>query len=347
MSVTKEQVVDALKQVIFFKKRDNIVNLNMVKDININGKEIKVTIVFEKLDDPAVGIVYKSAVSSIKNVLGQDLIIDVQPVTDDEHRPLSGVKHVIAVISGKGGVGKSTVAANLAIALSKTGNKVGILDADVLGPSVPIMFGVEDGRPGIIEKNGKTLLVPLENYGIKILSIGFFVKPEQALMWRGSMANNAFNQLMKDADWGELDFLVIDMPPGTGDIQLTLAQNYNIRGAVLVSTPQKVAVADVRRAAMMYRQEKLTIPLLGLIENMSYFTPEDMPEKKYFIFGQGASDKLANELNIKVLGRLPIVEKVTETGDGGMPITLVDSSPVSEEFMNIAKKLKSTIEQMG
>ncbi len=347
MSVTKEQVVDALKQVIFFKKRDNIVNLKMVKDVSIQGKEIKVTIVFEKLDDPAVGIVYKSAVNAIKNTLGQDLTVDVQPVTDEEHRPLAGVKHVVAVISGKGGVGKSTVAANLAIALSKAGHKVGILDADVLGPSVPIMFGVEDGRPGIVEKDGKTLLVPLENYGVKILSIGFFVKPEQALMWRGSMANNAFNQLMKDADWGELDFLVIDMPPGTGDIQLTLAQNYNIRGAVLVSTPQKVAVADVRRAAMMYRQEKLTIPLLGLIENMSYFTPEDMPEKKYFIFGQGASDKLANELNIKILGRLPIVEKVTETGDGGMPITLVDNSPVSEEFMNIAKKLKATVDQMA
>jgi ATP-binding protein involved in chromosome partitioning len=347
MSVTKEQVVDALKQVIFFKKRDNIVNLNMVKDIDIQGKEIKVTIVFEKLDDPAVGIVYKSAVNAIKQALGDDLVVDVKPTTDEEHRPLAGVKHVVAVISGKGGVGKSTVAANLAIALSKTGNKVGILDADVLGPSVPIMFGVEDGKPGIIEKDGKTLLVPLENYGVKILSIGFFVKPEQALMWRGSMANNAFNQLMKDADWGELDFLVIDMPPGTGDIQLTLAQNYNIRGAVLVSTPQKVAVADVRRAAMMYRQEKLTIPLLGLIENMSYFTPEDMPEKKYFIFGQGASDKLANELNIKVLGRLPIVEKITETGDGGMPITLIDNSPVSEEFRNIAKKLKATVDQMA
>jgi ATP-binding protein involved in chromosome partitioning len=346
MSVTKEQVLDALKGVIFFKKRDNIVNLNMIKDININGKEIKVTIVFEKLDDPAVGIIYKSAVNSIKDALGQDLTVDVQPITDEEHRPLAGVKHVVAVISGKGGVGKSTVAANLAIALSKTGNRVGILDADVLGPSVPIMFGVEDGRPEVIEKNGKALLVPLENYGIKILSIGFFVKPEQALMWRGSMANNAFNQLMKDADWGELDFLVIDMPPGTGDIQLTLAQNYNITGAVLVSTPQKVAVADVRRAAMMYRQEKLTIPLLGLIENMSYFTPEDMPEKKYFIFGQGASDKLANDLNIKVLGRIPIVEKVTETGDNGMPITLIDNSPVSKEFMNIANKLKATVEQM-
>lgn len=347
MSITKEQVLDALKEVIFFKKKDNIVSLNMVKDISIQGKEIKITIIFEKLDDPAVGIVYKSSVNAIKKALGDDLTVDVQPVTDEENRPLAGVKNIVAVISGKGGVGKSTVAANLAISLSKAGNKVGILDADVLGPSIPIMFGVEDGRPGIVEKGGKQLLVPLENYGVKILSIGFFVKPEQALMWRGSMANNAFNQLMKDADWGELDFLVIDMPPGTGDIQLTLAQNYNITGAVLVSTPQKVAAADVRRAAMMYRQDKLTIPLLGLVENMSYFTPEDMPEKKYFIFGQGASDKLANELNIKILGRLPIVEKVTETGDRGMPISLIDDSQVSKEFMNIAQKLKATVDQMA
>ncbi len=347
MSVTKEQVLDALKGVIFFKKRDNIVNLNMVKEISIQGNEIKVAIAFEKLDDPGVGIVNKSAETAIKKIAGEDLTVDVQSIVDEDSIPLKGVKNIVAVISGKGGVGKSTVAANLAISLSKAGNKVGILDADVLGPSVPIMFGVEDGRPGIVEKGGKQLLVPLENYGVKILSIGFFVKPEQALMWRGSMANNAFNQLMKDADWGELDFLVIDMPPGTGDIQLTLAQNYNITGAVLVSTPQKVAVADVRRAAMMYRQDKLTIPLLGLVENMSYFTPEDMPEKKYYIFGQGATDQLANELNIKILGRLPIVEKVTETGDGGMPISLVDDSPVSKEFMNIAQKLKATVDQMA
>jgi len=319
----------------------------MVKDISIQGNEIKVAIAFEKLDDPGVGIVNKSAETAIKKIAGEDLTVDVQSIVDEDSIPLKGVKNIVAVISGKGGVGKSTVAANLAISLSKAGNKVGILDADVLGPSVPIMFGVEDGRPGIVEKGGKQLLVPLENYGVKILSIGFFVKPEQALMWRGSMANNAFNQLMKDADWGELDFLVIDMPPGTGDIQLTLAQNYNITGAVLVSTPQKVAVADVRRAAMMYRQDKLTIPLLGLVENMSYFTPEDMPEKKYYIFGQGATDQLANELNIKILGRLPIVEKVTETGDGGMPISLVDDSPVSKEFMNIAQKLKATVDQMA
>ncbi len=346
MSIKKQDVVDALKQVIYFAKKDNIVDLNMIQDISVKGKDIKVTIVFEKLDDPAVGIIYNSVVKTLKAELGDDVNVDVKPVADDAKGPLSGVKNIIAVISGKGGVGKSTVSANLAIALSKAGNKVGILDADVLGPSVPIMFGVEGQNPAVIEKNGKPVLVPLENYGIKILSIGFFVKPEQALMWRGSMANNAFNQLMTDSDWGDLDFLVIDMPPGTGDIQLTLAQNYNIRGVVLVSTPQKVAAADVRRAAMMYRQEKLTIPLLGIVENMAYFTPEDMPEKKYYIFGQGATDQLANELGIKVLGRIPIVEKVTETGDSGMPIALVDNNPVTEAFMGIAQRVKTEVNKL-
>ncbi len=346
MAITKQQVVDALKQVIFFAKKDNIVDLNMIQDISIKGKEIKVTIVFEKLDDPAVGIIYNSVVKTLKNELGNDITVDVKPVADDTPGPLSGVKNIVAVISGKGGVGKSTVAANLAVSLAKDGNKVGILDADVLGPSVPIMFGVEGGQPKVIERKGKPVLLPLENYGIKILSIGFFVKPEQALMWRGSMANNAFNQLMTDCDWGNLDYLVIDMPPGTGDIQLTLAQNYSITGAVLVTTPQKVAAADVRRAAMMYRQEKLTIPLLGIIENMSYFIPEDQPDKKYYIFGQGASDQLANELGIKVLGRIPIDPKVTETGDKGTPLALVDNSSVSEAFKEIVLKLKSEIARL-
>ncbi len=346
MTIKKQQVVDALKQVIFFAKKDNIVDLNMIQDISIKGKEIKVIIIFEKLDDPAVGIIYNSVVKTLKNEFGDDITVDVKPVADDTPGPLSGVKNIIAVISGKGGVGKSTVAANLAVSLAKSGSKVGILDADVLGPSVPIMFGVEDGQPKVVEKKGKAVLLPLENFGIKILSIGFFVKPDQALMWRGSMANNAFNQLMTDSDWGELDFLVIDMPPGTGDIQLTLAQNYNIRGAVLVTTPQKVATADVRRAAMMYRQEKLMIPLLGIIENMSYFIPDDMPDKKYYVFGQGASDRLANELGMKILGRIPIDAKVSETGDKGMPLSLVDKSAVSKAFAEIAVKLKAEVAKL-
>jgi ATP-binding protein involved in chromosome partitioning len=346
--IRRQEVVDALKQVIFFEKKDNIVDLNMIDDIEIKGDDVKVTIVFPKLDDPAVGIIYNSVVKTIKQELGDDVKVDVKPVSEaDKGRgPLAGVKHIIAVNAGKGGVGKSTVAANLAVSLKKMGYRVGILDADIMGPSVPIMFGVEDGQPGVYEKEGKPVMIPLENYGIKILSLGFFVKPDQALMWRGSMINNAFNQLMKDSDWGNLDYLVIDMPPGTGDIQLTLAQSYPVRGIVTVTTPQKVAVADVRRAAMMYRQDKLTIPLLGIVENMAYFSPEDCPDHKYYIFGQGATEELAKELEIPILGQVPIVEKVVESGDAGKPITLEEEGVITDAFMTIAKNVVDRVEAL-
>jgi len=348
MVPTKPQIYEALKQVIYFKKQNNIVDLNMVHEININGNEISLSIIFPDLVDKSVGIITNSVERTLKSEFGDELIVNIKPVTEQELGlgPLSGVKNIIPVISGKGGVGKSTVSANLAITLAKAGFSVGILDADIMGPSVPIMFGVEGQQPGVLEREGKTLMVPLENYGVKILSLGFFINPDQALMWRGSMINNAFNQLMKDSEWGNLDFLVIDMPPGTGDIQLTLAQSYKVKGTVLVTTPQKVAVADVRRAAMMYRQEKLTIPLLGIVENMSYFIPEDAPDKKYFIFGKGAADKLAEELDIPVLGRIPIVEKIVETGDGGKPISLDNDSPIAKEFVEIAANVRKRIEML-
>ncbi|PLX07957.1 MAG: hypothetical protein C0598_12905 [Marinilabiliales bacterium] len=345
MSITKDLVTNALKQVIFFAKANNIVDLGMVNDIEIQENEIKVEVVFEKLDDPAVGIVSNSIEKTLKTEFGDGVNTTIKPIAEKDlgRGPLSGVKNIIAVISGKGGVGKSTVAANLAVSLAQLGKSVGILDADIMGPSVPIMFDVEDGRPGVLEKEGKPIMIPIENHGVKILSLGFFVKADQALMWRGSMINNAFNQLMNDSEWGNLDFLVIDMPPGTGDIQLTLAQSYNIRGTVLVTTPQKVAVADVRRAAMMYRQDKLEIPLLGIVENMSYFIPDDQPEKKYYIFGKGASDELAKELNIPVLGRIPMIEKVREGGDTGNPISLKNDNPVSQAFHDLAKNISKSV----
>lgn len=345
MSITKEQVTNALKQVIFFAKANNIVDLGMVYGIEILNNEIKLEVVFEKLDDPAVGIVSNSIEKTLITEFGDTITVSIKPIAEKDlgRGPLSGVKNIIAVISGKGGVGKSTVAANLAVSLAKIGHSVGILDADIMGPSVPIMFGVEDGQPGVMEKEGKPIMIPIENHGVKILSLGFFVKADQALMWRGSMINNAFNQLMKDSEWGNLDFLVIDMPPGTGDIQLTLAQNYKITGTVLVTTPQKVAVADVRRAAMMYRQDKLEIPLMGIVENMSYFIPDDSPEKKYYIFGKGASDDLSTELNIPILGRIPMVEKVREGGDNGKPISLDEDNPVSKAFMELAKNISDRV----
>lgn len=346
--ITNHDVTDALKEVIFFAKQNNIVDLNMVDNIEIKDNNISVSIVFPKLDDPSVGIVSNSIVKIIKEKFGDEINIDVKPIAEKDKGlgPLSGVKNIIAVIAGKGGVGKSTVAANLAIALSKTGSTAGILDADIMGPSVPMMFGVEGQKPGVIEREGKSVLVPLENHGVKILSLGFFVQPGQALMWRGSMINKAFNQLMQDSEWGDLDYLVIDMPPGTGDIQLTLAQSYNIRGTVLVTTPQKVATADVRRAAMMYKQDKLTIPLLGIVENMSYFTPPELPEKKYFIFGKGATDELAKELGIPVLGSIPIVENIVVSGDGGSPIVLDENEKVGAEFFKIARNVQTEINKL-
>lgn len=348
MSLTNQSVTEALKQVIFFKKQNNIVDLGMVHEIRIVRNEITVTIVFPDTNDPSVGIISNSATALLKKEFGEDIPVTIKAISEKDIGlgPLAGVKNIIAVISGKGGVGKSTVAANLAISLSKMGKTVGILDADIMGPSVPIMFGVEGQKPGIVEKDGKQLLLPLENYGIKILSLGFFVTDDQALMWRGSMINKAFNQLMTDSEWGNLDYLVIDMPPGTGDIQLTLAQDYKIRGTVLVTTPQKIATADVRRSAMMYRQEKLTIPLLGIVENMAYFTPDDMPDKKYFIFGKGAADALAKQLDIPVLGRIPIVEKIVETGDGGAPISLDENSPVAKAFYGIAAEVLKEVEML-
>lgn len=347
MAIAKQQVIDSLKQVIFFAKQNNIVDLNMVDDLVVGEKEISLTVIFPKLEDPSVNIVYNSVVKTLKDAFGSDMTINVKPVAEKDRGlgPLSGVKNIIAVIAGKGGVGKSTVAANLAVSLAREGYSVGILDADIMGPSVPILFGVEGEQPGVIERSGKTYMVPLEKFGVRILSLGFFVQPDQALMWRGSMINNAFNQLMKDAEWGNLDFLVIDMPPGTGDIQLTLGQSYNVRGTILVTTPQRVATADVRRAAIMCRQDKLTIPLLGIVENMSYFIPEDAPDKKYSIFGQGQTELLAEELGIPILAKIPIVGKIAESGDNGNPIALDLTSPVAQTFRTLVQNLKQELEK--
>jgi len=345
MAITKEQVINALKQVIFFAKQNNIVDLNMVDDLVVNENEISLTVIFPKLADHSVNIVSNSIEKTLKGEFGEQMAIKVTPVAekDREMGPLSGVKNIIAVIAGKGGVGKSTVAANLAVALAKAGNTVGILDADIMGPSVPILFGVEGEQPGIIERQGKSYMVPLEKYGVRILSLGFFVKPDQALMWRGAMINKAFNQLMTDAEWGNLDFLVIDMPPGTGDIQLTLGQSYKVRGTVLVTTPQRVATADVRRAALMCRQDKLTIPLLGIVENMAYFIPPDAPEKKYYIFGKGQTELLAAELKIPVLGSIPMVGAIAESGDSGNPIALDDNSPIARTFAQLVINLQTEL----
>ncbi len=265
--------------------------------------------------------------------------IDIEIKVVEEKTALSKVKHIIAVASGKGGVGKSTVAANLAIALARANQRVGLIDADIYGPSVPMMFGTGDEQPGAFEKDGKTVMLPLERYGIKLMSIGCFVSADRPLIWRGPMATSALNQLMNDTLWGELDWMVVDMPPGTGDIQLTLAQQYNVSGAVIVTTPQKVAFADVLRAAMMFKEEALQIPIYGLVENMAYFTPSDMPEKKYYIFGKETGKQFADQLGVPFLGQIPITEKIAEGGDAGVPLALDADSPVTKAFDQIAQEI--------
>ncbi|MDA3942135.1 MAG: Mrp/NBP35 family ATP-binding protein [Bacteroidetes bacterium] len=343
MTLTKSSVIEILKGVIFFAKGDNIVDLGMLDELEVTEAAIKFRLVFPKLGEPAENIVMNAATKALREAFGEEIKIDITPIAEkDKGRgPLAGVNHIIAVASGKGGVGKSTVAANLAIALARSGSQVGLVDADIYGPSVPMMFGTENQQPGVFEREGKPVIVPIEKYGIKLLSIGYFVDTDKPLIWRGPMATSALNQLLSDADWGVLDFLVIDLPPGTGDIQLTLAQSYSVSGAVIVTTPQKVAFADVKRAANMFKQEKLTIPILGLIENMAYFTPSDMPDKKYLIFGEGHGEAFAQELGIPLLGQIPIVEKIASSGDSGSPIALDEQSPIAKAFDEIAATIKT------
>ena len=332
--LNKENVQEVLKDVIYFPKGDNIIALNMVENLMVKDNAIRFDLVMEHAHDPKNDILVNGAKRTLTEVFGEDINIEIKVV--EEKTALSKVKHIIAVVSGKGGVGKSTVAANLAIALARANQRVGLIDADIYGPSVPMMFGTENERPAAFEKDGKTVMLPIEKYGIKLLSIGYFVDADRPLIWRGPMATSALNQLMNDTLWGELDWMVVDMPPGTGDIQLTLAQQYNVSGALIVTTPQKVAFADVLRAAMMFREEALQIPIYGLVENMAYFTPSDMPEKKYYIFGKETGKEFASQLGVPLLGQIPITEKIAECGDAGTPLALDADSPVTKAFDKIA-----------
>ena len=334
--LNKENVTEVLKDVIYFPKGDNIIALNMVENLMVNENGIRFDLVVEKADDPKNEIMVNAAKRTLTGVFGE---VEIDIKVKEAATALSKVKHIIAVASGKGGVGKSTVAANLAIALARANQRVGLIDADIYGPSVPMMFGVEHEQPACFEKDGKAVMVPLEKYGIKLLSIGCFVDTDRPLIWRGPMATSALNQLMNDTLWGELDWMVVDMPPGTGDIQLTLAQQYNVSGAVIVTTPQKVAFADVLRAAMMFKEEALQIPIYGLVENMAYFTPSDMPEKKYYIFGKEMGKQFADQLGVPLLGQIPIVEKIAECGDMGTPLALDADSPVTKAFDQIANSI--------
>ena len=344
MASKKEIIAEALKEVLYFPKGTDIVSLNMLREIHHDDHKIIIKLALPKDDKKGEAALVKLVEAAIRNNVDPEAEVTVNFVT--EYPSLEKVKHIIAVGSGKGGVGKSTVAVNLALALHKTGNRVGILDADIYGPSIPIMLDVVDKKPMLgPEEGGQAKIVPVENYGIKIQSIGFFVEPQQALIWRGPMASNALNQLMNDTHWGELDYLVIDLPPGTGDIHLTLVQQYPVDGIAIVSTPQQVALADAKKAFSMFNQENIRVPILGLIENMSYFSPPELPDNRYYIFGKQGGRRLADDARVNLLAEIPIVEAICESGDAGTPVVLDEDSPVYKAFINLAVNVQAIVEK--
>lgn len=343
MTLYPKMITDVLEKVHYPGNGKNLVEANMVEDdIRINGMNVSFSLIFEKSTDPFIKSVVKSAESTIHAFVSKDVNVAISVKSLQAARPepgkmLPGVKNVIAVSSGKGGVGKSTVSANLAVALAQMGYKVGLLDADIFGPSVPKMFHVEGAQIFMEKKDGRELIIPAEKYGVKLLSIGFFVNPDTATLWRGGMASNALKQLIADADWGDLDYFVLDTPPGTSDIHLTLLQSLAITGAVIVSTPQNVALADARKGIDMYQNDKVNVPILGLVENMAWFTPAELPENRYYIFGKEGVKRLAEEMNVPLLGQIPIVQSICNSGDEGEPVAVHADSLTGIAFRNLAE----------
>lgn len=352
MTLYPKLILDALSKVRYPGSGKDLVSAGMVEDnIRIEGNKVSFSLLFDKPSDPFIKSVVKAAETAILTYIGEEVDIkgNISVVSRQAARPepdklLPEVKNIIAVSSGKGGVGKSTVAANLAVALAGLGYKVGLLDADIFGPSQPKMFHVEDARPYMEEVNGRELIQPAENYGVKLLSIGFFVNKEDAVLWRGAMASNALKQLIGDANWGDLDYFLIDLPPGTSDIHLTMVQTLAITGAVVVTTPQDVALADARKGISMFQSDKINVPVLGLIENMSWFTPAELPENKYYLFGKEGGKRLAEELNVPLLGQIPIVQSICEGGDSGVPVALNPDTITGTAFRSLAKNVVAQLD---
>ena len=337
--------MDALATVRYPGTGKNVVEMNMVEDdLRIAGLHVSFSLIFDKPTDPFLKSMVKACEAAIHAYVSKDVEVEIKTKSLQAPRPdlpdlLPGVKNIIAVSSGKGGVGKSTVAANLAVALARLGHRVGLLDCDIFGPSVPKMFQLTDARPYSENINGRDLIVPIEKYGVKVLSIGFFVDPDQATLWRGGMACNALKQLIGDADWGDLDYFILDTPPGTSDIHLTLVQTIPITGAVIVSTPQQVALADARKGINMYQNEKVDVPILGLVENMAWFTPAEHPDEKYFLFGREGVKQLAEEMDVPLLGQIPVVQSICQNGDDGTPEALNPANPTGQAFLQLAARV--------
>lgn len=349
--ITQDTFIAALKTVMDPIAKEDLITSGKVRFFEILGRTINMEV---EVLSPALHVKKKVETAvreALVNAFGNDLTVNITLTVNVTTRRsgnqdiLPGVKNIIAIASGKGGVGKSTVASNLAVALAQTGAKVGLVDADIYGPSVPMMFNVENRRPDLTKIDGRSLIVPIENYGVKMLSIGFFADVAQAVVWRGPMASKALKQMFIDAHWGELDYLLIDLPPGTGDIHLTLVQSVPVTGAVIVSTPQKVALADVRKGVSMFQLPAVNVPVLGVVENMAYFTPAELPENKYYIFGKNGVKTMAEQLNVPFLGEIPLVQSIREGGDEGKPVVTDESNPASAAFMALAEQVIARINE--
>jgi ATP-binding protein involved in chromosome partitioning len=351
--ISEDQILKALSKVIHPEKKKDIVTLGMIREVQSGENGISLTLTPEKSNDPFISSIRSTIVRTIKEVLGAEAVINeikVQPKVivgklPEKHREvLEGVSNIIAVASGKGGVGKTTIAVNLAISLSRMGYSVGLLDADIFGPSVPKMFSEENYRPEVRRDGNTDHILPLFKFGVKVLSTGFFVDPSEAVIWRGPMASNFLKQLIAQGDWGQLDYLLVDLPPGTSDIHLTLVQEVPVTGAIVISTPQEVALADAVKGIAMFRSSKIEVPVLGLVENMAWFTPAELPENKYYIFGKEGCKKLAEKMNVPLLGQIPLVQSICEGSDSGQPAAL-DESVTGNAFMSLANELIKRVDQ--
>lgn len=340
MEVTRENLLEALSKVLEPDLKKDIVELNLVKDISVDGNKVAFTVM---VNNPAMHSrkrMEEACAFAVQRAFGKEVTAHIKtealPVNRDpaQRKVLPGVKNIIAVASGKGGVGKSTITSNLAVGLAARGYKVGLIDADIYGPSMPLMLDVQHERPRTLERDGKTYIAPIETYGVKVLSIGFFAEINQAIVWRGPMATKALNQMINDVWWGDLDFMILDLPPGTGDVHLTLVSGLPLSGAVIVSTPQEVALADARKGVDMFQLDTIKVPVLGIVENMAYFVPPDMPDRKYYIFGQGGARGLAEDMGLPFLGEIPLVQSIREAGDVGRPAVLQENTPVATAFNN-------------
>ena len=340
--MTEAAIIEALKNVDDPDFKKDIVTLNMVKDIVIDGNNVSFTIVLTTPACPMKDMMRMASENAVKTLVNKNAVVKVNFTANTTSKRLqgdkilTGVKNIITVFSGKGGVGKSTVSVNLALALANAGAKVGLMDADIYGPSAPIMFGLRGQRPMMKEVNGKGVIVPIEKFGIKVMSIGFLVDEKNAVVWRGPMASSAIKQFISEVDWGELDYLVIDMPPGTGDVHLTMVQTVPVTGVVIVTTPQRVALADAKKGIAMFSQAQVNVPILGVVENMSYFTPAELPENKYYIFGKDGGKYLAEEYDLNFLGEVPLVQSIMEGGDIGIPAIVGDDVLIKDAFAAIA-----------